>query len=155
MSLIVADSITKTWSDRDVLRNVCATLSPNERVGLVGPNGHGKTTLIRILAGVESATWGTIQKKTGLRIGYLPQDAPLLEGSTLRQAMLDVFADLAAIETEMHVLADQLTTDGSNQALLKRYGDLQHEFEDRDGYSYSHKIDQVLTGLRLDRKSVV
>ena len=106
MSLIVAESVSKTWSDKDVLHNVSATLAPLDRVGLVGPNGQGKTTLIRILVGLEPASDGTIQRKTGLRIGYLPQDPPALTGSTLHQCMVEVFADLHRMEKELHDLAE-------------------------------------------------
>ena len=108
MSLIVTEGLCKSWSDKDVLRNVCVTLAPEERVGLVGANGEGKTTLVRILAGIEPPTEGTMQFKTGLRVGYLPQDPPALEGATLKHAMTDVFASLHAIEAQLHELAHQL-----------------------------------------------
>jgi len=148
MSLIVAEHVTKSWSDRDVLQNVSVSLAPQERVGLVGPNGQGKTTLLKILAGLELATEGTIQRAVGLRIGYLPQDPPALEGSTLRGALLEVFADLRRIEAEMNELAAQL---GDDPGLVDRYGQLQHEFETRGGYSYARRVEQVLSGLHFPR----
>jgi ATPase subunit of ABC transporter with duplicated ATPase domains len=94
MSLIVGDGIRKSWSEKDVLKNVCFSLAPREKVGMVGPNGQGKTTLLRIIVGAEEPTEGRIQRKNGLRLGYLPQDPPTLDGATLRQAMLDVFRGL-------------------------------------------------------------
>ena len=148
MSLIVAEGLSKSWSDKDVLRNVHLSLAPRERVALVGPNGEGKTTLIRILAGLEPATSGTIQRKAGLRVGYLPQDPPALAGTTLRQVMLDVFADLHRMERELHGLAHQMESEGDPK-LIARYGQLQHEFEARGGYSYHRRIEQVLTGLEF------
>jgi ATP-binding cassette subfamily F protein 3 len=151
MSLIVAESITKSWSEKDVLKNVSVTLAPQERVGLVGPNGEGKTTLIRILAGLEPPTDGLLQRKADLRIGYLPQDPPALEGSTLRQAMLDVFAPLREIERQMHELAHRM--EGSaDQRDLARYGELLHAFEIGGGYAYVNRIEQVLAGLRFTPK---
>jgi ATP-binding cassette subfamily F protein 3 len=112
----------------------------------VGANGEGKTTLVRILAGIEPPTEGTMQFKTGLRVGYLPQDPPALEGATLKQAMMDVFASLHAIEAELHELAHQL--DGnSDEKQLAHYGELLHQFEIDGGYTYRHAIEQVLTGL--------
>jgi ATP-binding cassette subfamily F protein 3 len=155
MSLIVAEGITKRWTDRDVLKNVCLSLAPQERVGLVGANGEGKTTLVRILAGLEDATEGRINRRGDLRIGYLPQDPPQLTGRTLHQAMLDVFADLHAMEHEIQEITHQLAEDpaagGNHEKLLERYGDLQHQFEDRGGYNYANKIEQVLSGLNFER----
>ncbi len=150
MSLITTNAVSKSWSDVDVLTNVHVSLAPQERVGLVGPNGEGKTTLIRILAGLEPPTEGTIDRKSGLRIGYLPQDPPALEGATLHEAMLAVFADLHRLEEEVHRLAGAI--EGSDdEALMARYGRLQHEFEVRGGYTYNRKIEQVLTGLSFER----
>ncbi|MFA6135057.1 MAG: ABC-F family ATP-binding cassette domain-containing protein [Phycisphaerae bacterium] len=151
MSLIVGESISKSWSDKDVLKNVSFTLAPNERVGLIGPNGEGKTTLLRIIAGLEAPTEGRLSRRTGLRLGYLPQDTPSLEGSTLRSAMLEVFADLARIEGEMHALSEQMGA-GDDPRLLARYGELQHAFEDRGGYGYAQKIEAVLSGLGFARE---
>ncbi len=155
MSLVVGEGISKSWSEKDVLKNVAFTLAPGERVGLVGPNGQGKTTLIRIIAGLEQATTGTFQRKGDLRIGYLPQDPPAMEGATLRSAMLDVFGNLHRIEQELHDLAGQMAVAGQtpeeHEKILARYGQLQHEFEDGGGYTYSHRIDAVLCGLEFDR----
>jgi ATP-binding cassette subfamily F protein 3 len=149
MSLIVAQNVSKSWSDADVLKNVSVTLSPHERAGLVGPNGQGKTTFLRILAGLEPATEGSVQKSAGLRTGYLPQDPPALEGSTLHGAMLEVFADLVRIEAEMHELAPKLGS--GDKKLLAHYGELQHQLEARDGYTYTNRVEQVLTGLHFPR----
>ncbi|MCY2925449.1 MAG: ABC-F family ATP-binding cassette domain-containing protein [Planctomycetota bacterium] len=148
MSLIVTEGLCKSWSDKDVLRNVCVTLAPQERVGLVGANGEGKTTLVRILAGIEPPTEGTMQFKTGLRVGYLPQDPPALEGATLKHAMTDVFATLHAIEAQLHELAHELEGH-SDEKQLAQYGDLLHQFEVDGGYTYRHAIEQVLTGLNF------
>ena len=147
MSLIIVQNVSKSWSEKDVLTNVSVTLSPKERAGLVGPNGQGKTTLLRIICGLEEPTDGTVQRRTGLRIGYLPQDPPALTGSSLRGAMLSVFNDLRRIETEMHGLAGKIAGD---EKLLERYGRLQHELESRGGYSYALRVEQVLSGLRFD-----
>src|ERR1035437_5079767 len=126
MSLIVGEGISKSWSEKDVLKNVSFTLAPGERVGLVGPNGQGKTTLIRIIAGLEPETTGTFQRKSDLRIGYLPQDPPALEGATLRSAMVDVFGRLHRIEQELHDLAGKMGEEGpspeEHEKVLARYG---------------------------------
>lgn len=149
MSLIVAENLSKSWSEVAVLKNVKLTLAPLQRVGLVGPNGQGKTTLLRILADLEPPTDGHLQRKGDLRLGYLPQDPPALEGESLRQALLSVFDDLRQIEAEMHQLAHELES-RSDERKLARYGNLSHEFEVRDGYTYAQRVEQVLVGLRFD-----
>ena len=153
MSLIVAEGISKSWSDKDVLKNVSFSLAPGERVGLVGPNGEGKTTLLRIIAALEQPTEGKLQRRAALRIGYLPQDPPAPEAGALRQAMLDVFADLRRTEQDLQALAARMEQDRGDKRLLRRFGELQQEFEARGGYSYSRRIEQVLTGLNFPRDS--
>jgi ATP-binding cassette subfamily F protein 3 len=155
MSLIIADKLRKGWSDRYVLTDVSATLAPAQRVGLVGPNGCGKTTLLRIMAGLETPTDGVVQRKSGLRIGYLPQDPPALAGTTLRGALLDVFAHLHSLEGQLHELARQveLAPGESSRRLLERLGQVQHEFELSGGYSHVHRIERVLTGLGFEKSS--
>ena len=85
------------FGTHEVLRGVSFALSERERVGLVGPNGEGKTTLLRIVAGEYEPTLGAISRAGTVRIGYLPQDPPALPGSCLYDAMLDMFSDLHAI----------------------------------------------------------
>ncbi len=148
MSLIVGEGLTMSWSDLDVLKNVSVTLAPQDRVGLVGPNGEGKTTLVRILIGQLEPTAGTVQRKTGLQIGYLAQDTAEQDTRTLRQSLLDVFADLHRMEQELHDLAHEIQEDHDPQQLA-RYGELQHEFEVAGGYDYVRRMEQVLTGLKF------
>lgn len=153
--MITTTGLCKSWSDKDVLRNVCVTLAPRQRVGVVGPNGEGKTTLIRMLAGIEPPTDGVIDRKRDLRVGYLPQDPPDMKGDSLMQAMEDVFADLHRMEGELHELAHRMADEAcgdEHQRHLKRYGELMHVFESRGGYTYHQKIEQVLTGLNFPRE---
>jgi len=155
MSLIVGEGISKTWSARDVLKNVSFTLAPGQRVAMVGPNGQGKSTLLKIIAGVDAPTWGKLSRKAGLAVGYLAQDPPDLGDITLEQAMNDVFAPLRRMEHEMHELATRLehgaAGDPSAAAMLARYGQLQHDFEQAGGYTYARAIARTLEGLELPR----
>ncbi len=150
MPLITGHGLGKYYGAHDVFRNVAFSIEEGDRIGLVGPNGEGKTTLLRLLAGIEEPTAGSLDRKRGLRVGYLPQDPPLLADTSLWQFLLEVFASVRAMEGELHQLAQQLAAAPHDQALLERYSALQADFEHRDGYVYEHRIRSVLTGLALD-----
>ena len=151
MSLVIGENITHRYTDRDVLGGVSFHLGAGERVGLVGPNGAGKTTLLKIIGGMIDPTAGSIHRARGLRVGYLSQDTPALEGTTIHDAAIGAFADLIQKERELHALADELATGGNRPDLLKRYGAMQADFEARGGYDYPKRIEQVLTGLAFPR----
>jgi len=143
MSLFVADNVTQSFGANQVLANVSFRLDKTSRVGLVGPNGGGKTTLLRIMAGELKPTEGRLQRPATLRIGYLPQEPPALAGTTLHELMLDAFAEVRRLEAEIHSLADKL----ADKSARARYDRLHAQFEAGGGYDYTHRIETVLTGL--------
>ncbi len=142
MSLVRGESISKEY-DRQVFRNVSFALAVGDRVGLVGPNGEGKSTLLRICAGVESPTEGHVHRSAMLQMGYLPQDPPRLEGTTLYQHMEEAFEDLRSLEQRLTELAENLHDDEA----IERFGRLQTRFEARGGYDIRTRIETVLTGM--------
>ncbi len=152
MSLITAENVTHRYGELEVLRAVSVQVDTGKRVGLVGPNGEGKTTLLRILAGQIECTLGQVHHTRGLTIGYLPQDPPALAHTSIHEACLDIFAPLRAMEDELHDLATAMSAAPDDKALLKRYGAVQHEFEAAGGFEYHNRIDQVLTGLDFPRE---
>jgi ATP-binding cassette subfamily F protein 3 len=147
MSLIVGEGVGKYYGALDVFKDFAFRLEPGDHIGLVGANGEGKTTLLRLLAGLEEPTSGLLQHRRGLRIGYLPQDPPDLGQTTLWQAMAEVFAGLRQLEAELAGLARQLEDPDHGQEVLARYSALQEELERRGGYTYETRIRSVLTGL--------
>ncbi len=155
MSLIIAENITKAFGTLEVMKNISFRLGETERVGLVGPNGEGKTTMLRIIAGLAEPTAGQLHRARDMKldagIGYLPQDPPRMGDATLYDSMLAVFADLIQMERDVHDLADRLAAAGDDPALLEKYGQLQHRFEDLGGYDYTNRIEQTLTGLNFPR----
>ncbi|HIG55718.1 MAG TPA: ABC-F family ATP-binding cassette domain-containing protein, partial [Candidatus Handelsmanbacteria bacterium] len=143
MSLFKGAGVGKYFGAQDVFKNLDFSIEMADRIGLVGPNGEGKTTLLEILAGVQEATAGQLQNRRDLRIGYLPQDPPVFAGMTLWQGMLEAFADLRRLEAELQELAQHL----HDAEVLPRYSALQTEFERREGYTYETRIRTVLMGL--------
>ncbi len=148
MSLIVGTGVGKSFGVDYVIQSARFQLAEGDRVGLVGPNGQGKTTLLRILCRQDSPTVGNIQFRTGLRVGYLPQNPPALVGTTLWQSMQEVFADLHAMQAELTDLAGQLDDDPGGLK-LNRYGELHTKFEALGGYDIDNRIQTVLTGLKF------
>ncbi|NKB69973.1 MAG: ATP-binding cassette domain-containing protein [Candidatus Latescibacteria bacterium] len=146
MSLIVADALGKYYGAHQVFKQVSFSIEHGDAIGLVGPNGEGKTTLLRILAGEEEANDGLLQGKHGLRVGYLPQDPPAVADTSLWASMLEVFAALRALEAELAALARQLEGQGGED-ILQRYSAMQADFERAEGYTYEQRIRTVLAGL--------
>src|SRR5580693_2787173 len=130
-------------------------ITPESRIGLVGANGTGKSTVMKILAGSESLDYGTISRAKGISTGYLPQDGLTMTGRTIFAECLSVFDDLHAMEKEMEGLTrsmselDHQSAEYSNVA--DRYQKLEHEFVARDGYTLEAQVGQVLTGLGFHR----
>ena len=149
MSLIAGTGVGKSFGTDYVIRNASFTIAEGERVGLVGPNGEGKTTLLRLVGKLDPPTVGTIQHRRNLRVGYLPQDPPALDDTTLWQSMRDVFAEMHRIEAELAELAGRLHDDPDG-SLLRQYGQLQSAFESARGYDCDTKIKTVLTGLGFE-----
>ncbi len=144
MSWIVAQNITQVYGADIVLDRVSARLGEADRVGLVGPNGEGKTTLVRVLARLIEPTEGAVSFRRGLKVGHLPQETPALSGATIRSAMLDVFADQQNLEHQIHELS-ALAAD--EPGALEELAKLQSQFDSAGGYEYLTRIEQVLTGL--------
>jgi ATP-binding cassette subfamily F protein 3 len=152
MSLLVGQNLGKAFGALDVFQGIDLKIEEGDRIGLVGPNGEGKTTLLRILAGVETPTTGEVVRRRGLCIGYLPQDPPPPGDKTLKAAMLEVFAALRAqgdalAELEHRIASAAVQASEDYDALLEEYGHAQIAFETAGGYDYEVRINQVLGGL--------
>ncbi|PWH14378.1 MAG: ABC transporter ATP-binding protein [Anaerolineae bacterium] len=148
MSLITVNNLTKSYGHTDIFSNLTFSIAKGARLGIVGPNGIGKTSLLRILAGVDEPSSGKVHRAKGIRIGYLPQEADFNMSGTLWAACEAVFADLIALQAELSHLEREMA--GGEEAILERYGRLQHDFERRGGYTYPTRMRQVLNGLGFD-----
>lgn len=147
MSLITVTNLSKSFGAVDLFQNVSFAVPRGARLALVGPNGCGKTTLLRILLGVEDPSAGTVTRAKGLRIGYLPQETEAETEGTLWDSCQNVFADLLERQRELERLEQAMTRPEERQQALARYGSLQEEFERRGGYTFPMRIRQVLSGL--------
>ena len=130
-------------------------ITPNERVGIVGGNGTGKSTLLKMLAGLEQFDYGTISSAKGTRIGYLPQEGLKLSGRTVFEECMSVFDELRALETEMGTLAHrmgEIPTDSQEyHQVADRFHEIEMTFVTRDGYALDAKVGTVLSGLQFPK----
>ncbi len=147
MSLINANNISKSFGPVDLFSAVSFAIPKGSRLALVGPNGCGKTTLLRILAGLDEPSGGKISRAKSLRIGYLPQEAEFDMEGTVWDACFSVFSDLISRQEELEKLEAEMSFPETRDQAMFRYGPLQHEFERRGGYTFHTLIKQVLTGL--------
>jgi ATP-binding cassette subfamily F protein 3 len=150
MSLITVSSLSKSFGADDIFAGVSFTVAKGARLALVGPNGIGKTTLLRILIGEEEPSLGQITRAKSLRIGYLSQEADFELEGVLWDVCLEPFADLIRMQGEVEKLEVEMSEPDKREHALVRYGSVQHEFERRGGYVYQVRIKQVLTGLGFD-----
>jgi len=154
MSLLTANSLAKSFGPVDIFSDVTLSIPHRARIGLVGPNGVGKTTLLRILLGDEEPSAGEVQYARGLRMAYLPQEARLLTDRTLWQECLTVFADLIERQTELARLEAVMADPDQAETALASYGRLQEEFERLGGYTFETRVRQTLTGLGFGRSDI-
>src|SRR5438477_2280033 len=131
-------------------------ITPRDRVGLVGANGTGKSTVMKILAGLETLDYGSLSTAKGISAGYLPQDGLTLSGQTVFAEAMSVFSELRDMEQEMEDLTGRMSElDHSSpeyDQVADRYHRIQHEFQMRDGYAIEAQVGTVLSGLGFPKE---
>ncbi len=150
MTILTASALSQSFGENDLFDDLHLTLNEKDRVGLVGPNGVGKTTLLLILAGLQEATGGTVNRVAGLTLGYLRQEAVLTfrgQDNTIYEEMLSVFANLRQMEADMRRMEGQMEAGVTDEGLFAEYGRLQDHYEHSGGYQYQVDIKRVLHGL--------
>jgi len=153
MSIISGHNLAKSYGAQDIFAGISFQVAHGDKVALVGPNGEGKTTLLRILAGLETPTEGAVHRMKGLRIGYLPQTGGLTGQRTLWAEMLSVFKELLAQQKELGRLEQIMADPAHREAAMVRYDRLLTAFEMAGGYEYEVRIQRVLSGLGFARET--
>jgi ATP-binding cassette, subfamily F, member 3 len=141
----------KRFGHKLLFENTDWLITPRDRIGLVGGNGTGKSTLMKVLAGLDSFDYGSLIVAKGTTAGYLPQDGLSLSGRTVFAECMAVFTELHAMERELETLTHQISeldhASPEYADVADRYHSLEHEFRTRDGYSIEAEVGRVLMGL--------
>lgn len=151
------DGIVKYFGDKQILDGVSVTIEDTDRIGLIGANGIGKSTLLNILAGKLSPDEGSVGITNGVTVGMLEQNSGLSRENTIYAEMRSVFAELLETEARLRELETQIAAatahDAAYDALCEEYSRLSAWFEARDGYQIDVKIKTVLNGMGFEDKS--
>ena len=147
MSILNASDLAKSFDPDDIFSGVTVSIPRDARIALVGPNGIGKTTLLRILVGLDEPSAGSVRRARNLKIGYLPQEAGLSGTHSLWEECLKALRDLRQLEGELTSLESLMADPLQAESALERYGALQQTFESQGGYIYETRIRQTLSGL--------
>jgi len=149
--MIQLNSAGKRYGHKLLFEGADLLISPQDRVGLVGANGTGKSTLLKILGSLESLDYGNVSVAKGLTFGYLPQDGLILSGRTVFTECLSVFERLRGMERELEQLMTRMAevdhTSGEYNEIADRYHAIEHEFRVHDGYAIEAQVGTVLAGL--------
>ena len=156
MILISVQNLQKGFGVHEVLRDVTFSLQKGEKMGLVGVNGCGKTTLMRLLTGEEQPDGGSVHMNKDLRIGYLAQIDDIALTDTVWGAMLRVFEPIIAMERRLAELERELAQHSGDEAMTLRlsaeYQRLTEQFARAEGYAYEGEMIGVLCGLGINRE---
>jgi ATP-binding cassette subfamily F protein uup len=148
MPLLSVENLSIAFGAEKLLDGSSFQIDPGERVCLIGRNGTGKTTLLRLLAGESQPDGGEIWRQPGLRLATLAQELPADTASTVFEVVASGLEGLGALLAEYHEAAAQLTHDATAEA-MQHMENLQHELEARDGWRWQQRVETVITRLQL------
>ena len=158
MILLQVQQVARYFGADTLFENVSLDVSDNSRIALVGRNGVGKSTLLKMILGNESPDAGQITKKKGLTIGYLAQNTGLESDKTIYAEMLSVFERLQIMEKNLHEMEAKIADPGADHSssaysqLLNQYDQLLHDFEEQNGYGYEAEVRSVLHGFHFEQE---
>jgi len=154
--LIGLQNVTFEFGARVIVEDATWHIQPGDRIGLIGYNGTGKSTLLKVLVGEYTPSKGSVEKGKDTTIGYLHQDLLSFDtNDTITEVALGAFERVRQLEKEIETLGQELEKDPENNDLLIRYTDALHELDVLDGYNIHHKAEEVLHGLGFSNEDLV
>jgi ABC transport system ATP-binding/permease protein len=156
MPLVSLDRVSMSYGHLPLLDASSLQIEPGERVALIGRNGTGKSTLLRIITGELAPDAGTVWRQPGIRAARLEQDVPLSAHRAVFDVVADGLGDLRDLITAYHRAVHEMTVGGDHgEAALDRLGRLQHELEERGGWTLEQRVELVLDRLQLPADTIV
>lgn len=154
--LIGFQNVTFEFGARVIVEDATWHIQPGDRIGLIGYNGTGKSTLLKVLVGEYTPSKGSVEKSKDTTIGYLHQDLLSFDtNDNITEVALSAFERVRELEKEIEQLGHALEKDSENEELLIRYTDALHELDVLDGYNIHHKAEEVLHGLGFSNEDLV
>ncbi|QMV42392.1 ABC-F family ATP-binding cassette domain-containing protein [Cohnella cholangitidis] len=156
MSVIRLENVTKRYEETMIFRDIYFRLSQGERIGLIGRNGAGKSTVFKLILGKEEPTSGKVEIDPQVKIGYFSQFSEMRGSLSVQQELEMCFEQVALIERELQEVGEKLglvADDGEMDALLARQAELFEQMEHLDGWNVSVEINTVLTKLGFNERS--
>jgi ATP-binding cassette subfamily F protein 3 len=154
MPILSVSQLAVAYGAETIFSGLDLRLERRARLAVVGANGAGKSSLLRVLAGDLEPSAGVVDRLRGLRSAYLPQDAPVPVANTVLEEVMASRTDLAAMRHELSSLETSMSQGGAElEGQLSRYGDLQHRYEDAGGYELEARAREALGGLGIDEEA--
>ncbi len=149
MIIAQGHALEKQFGATTLFKDINFSIENNARIGLVGPNGVGKTTLLKIMTGEEESTKGEFTVNKDIDVGYIAQENALDENKSIWDEMITVFAPLIKQGENLTKMQEQIANHPEDSDLLKRYDQMQFDFEQNGGYTYQADIKSVLNGFNF------
>ncbi|MBC2067622.1 ribosomal protection-like ABC-F family protein [Listeria booriae] len=148
MTIVALNNVTKRFTGDLILEKISLQVEEGERIGLIGRNGEGKSTILKIIARLETVDDGIVSVKRSATVGLLNQMPNVSGNAIVRDYLRTAFADVLALQAELTELEQRMTTDMSER-LLAQYGEKQARFIDLGGYNLDTNMDKILHGLGI------
>ena len=147
MPLVSTSDLAVHYGADIIFSGVDLDINERARIGIVGPNGGGKTSLLRVLVGQQDASEGRVARNRGIQIGYVPQRPQMEIAGTLREEVLRAFGGVMAVERELEAASRQ--SNGDSEEAGRRYAALLDRYEALGGYTYQRDVERMVDGLGL------
>ncbi len=154
MPLLTTSSIGITYGVDIIFSNINVEINERARIGIVGPNGGGKTSLLEILTGGLDPSAGSVKLARGMRVGYVPQAPEMTVSGSLKDEIMTAFDRLKWLEDAMETGARDLDQTNADDQVGERYAALLDEYESLGGYSYENTMDRMVEGLGLTQRAL-
>lgn len=152
--LVGLNNVTFEFGARVIVDEATWHIQPGERIGLVGYNGQGKSTLLKVLTGQLKPSAGTVERGRNVTIGYLHQDLLSFDtDDSILQVAMTAFERVMEVQKQLDIVGKELEAT-SDEKLLEKYTDLLHEMDVLDGYDVEHKAEEVLQGLGFSNEQL-